>query len=341
MKVRAFTLIPTIIIAFFCMVAATDNSPSPIFANALLTVAPVVTSDESVNEYTKQESFIEASLPKTVTEQIEASDADDSFPVTGEHAVRELTITNGSSETDASKVAFSNRTNYSIDINDYINKEPDFDIEANGEPQVLIVHTHATESYLPKVVSGVDGSVAARSTDTDKNMVAVGERLAEILNANGIVTIQDRTLNDHPSYSGAYDREAAIIEEYLTEYPSIKAVFDIHRDAMWQDDGTRLKPTVLVNGKKAAQIMIISGTDKGGLKMDGWQSNLKFAAALQIAADEAYSGLMRPLNIAAARYNMHMTSGSLLFEVGSDVNTLDEALYSIELFADVITEVLT
>ena len=251
-----------------------------------------------------------------------------------------MSILRGTSENDSSKVHFSNRTDYNIDINDFVAAGPAFALAETDEPQVLIVHTHATEAYLPAEAPGINGSSARRSTSPDENMVAVGERLIAALEAGGVKCLHDTSFHDHPAYSHSYDRAAKSIKSYLERYPSIKIVVDVHRDAIWKDDGTRVKPTVLVDGKKAAQIMIISGTDKGGLTFDTWRENLGFAAALQYAGDRIYPGLLRPLNVAAARYNMHFTSGSLLFEVGSDVNTLDEALYSAELMGRVMLDVL-
>ena len=40
------------------------------------------------------------------------------------------------------------------------------------------------------------------------------------------------------------------------------------------------------------------------------------------------------------QYNMYLTHGSLLIEVGTDANTLDEAVYSGSLLGDVLVDVL-
>lgn len=337
---KLLSIIPTLLIAFICLCAAAKNTSEPLLAELLLTAAPLAEAADEPAPFASAQGYDEnlpADPPAVTTEAIEASAADAGAY---EHAIRETTIINGVSENGGSKVHFSNRTDYNIDINDFVGAGPDFALEDTDAPQVLIVHTHATEAYLEQEAPGVNGSTARRSVSPDENVLAVGEKLIETLEAGGVACLHDTQLHDHPAYSHSYDRAAESIAAYLGKYPSIKVVIDVHRDAIWKDDGTRVKPTVLVGGRKAAQIMIISGTDKGGLTFDTWRENLGFAAALQYAGDRLYPGLLRPLNVAAARYNMHFTSGSLLFEVGSDVNTLDEALYSAELMGKVMLDAL-
>ena len=339
---RILSIIPTLLLSFICLCAAAKNTDEPLLAELLMTAAPYSAQTQAPKQALYSQGY-EESLP--LPETTPAAQTEALAPSAGgsgkwEHAVREMTISSGTDETDASKVHYSNRTDYKIDINDYVGKGPDFTLADTDEPQVLIVHTHATEAYLDAETPGVNGSSAKRSTDAEQNMVAVGNRLISVLEEGGIACVHDTSFHDHPNYTHSYDRAAESIRSYLDKYPSIKVVIDVHRDAVWKDDGTRIKPTVLVDGKKAAQIMIISGTDKGGLTFDTWQSNLRFASALQYAGDRMYPGLLRPLNIAAARYNMHFTTGSLLFEVGSDVNTLDEALRSAELMGNIMLDVL-
>lgn len=337
---KLLSIIPTLVLAFICLCAAAKNTGEPIIAELLLTAAPLSAPSDEPREPSPAQSYDESLPAESRAAQTEALQPETADAGAYEHAVREMSILRGTSENDGSKVHFSNRTDYNIDINDFVAAGPAFALAETDEPQVLIVHTHATEAYLPAEAAGVDGSTARRSTDPNENMVAVGERLIATLEAGGIKCLHDTSFHDHPAYTRSYDRAAKSIAAYLEQYPTIKVVIDVHRDAIWKDDGTRVKPTVLVDGKKAAQIMIISGTDKGGLTFDTWRENLGFAAALQYAGDRLYPGLLRPLNVAAARYNMHFTPGSLLFEVGSDVNTLDEALYSAELMGKVMLEVL-
>ena len=118
-------------------------------------------------------------------------------------------------------------------------------------------------------------------------------------------------------------------------------VIDVHRDSMTRDDGAKIKPTAEIKGKKAAQVMIITGCDnEGKLEFDGWRENSIMAAQLQKKMADKYEGLARPLYFAPFRYNMDLTPNSLLIEFGTDVNTLSEAKYSGQLVGNCLVEVL-
>lgn len=203
-----------------------------------------------------------------------------------------------------------------------------FAIEANSsEPQVLIMHTHATETYESEPRSWCDPAFSARTTDTARNMVAVGAEIAAQLNAAGINTIQDATLHDYPSYNGSYAKSNATVRDYLAKHPSIKVVLDVHRDAIQQADGTRIKPVAEIDGKSAAQVMIICGADVDG-NLPNFKQNLRFASLWQSKMEQMFPGLTRPVLFDYRYYNQDLTTGSLLIEMGGHANTLDEAKYA-------------
>ena len=202
----------------------------------------------------------------------------------------------------------------------------DFKVKKNSaEPQILIMHTHATESYQNHSQLYYDPEYTCRSTDSSQNMTSVGKIITERLNALGYNTLQDTTLHDYPNYNGSYDRSKATVESYLNRYPSIKVVLDIHRDAIERSDGTRIKPVVIIDGKRYAQVMIISGADNGYLNMPNFKKNLRFASWLQNSMETLYPGFTRPVLFDYRNYNQQLTTGSLLIEVGGHANTLEEA----------------
>ena len=206
-------------------------------------------------------------------------------------------------------------------------------------PTVLILHTHATESYQNWNELYYDPAYTCRETDTSRNMVSVGEILTEKLNSLGYNTLHDATLHDYPNYNGSYDRSKATVESYLEKYPSIKVVLDIHRDAIERADGTRIKPVVTINGKPYAQVMIISGADNGYLNMPNYKKNLRFASHLQNSMETLYPGFTRPILFDYRNYNQQLTTGSLLIEVGGHANTLEEAQNSAVLIACSLADV--
>lgn len=209
----------------------------------------------------------------------------------------------------------------------------------NGEPEVLIVHTHATEAFEQYDSDYYDIRNTWRSTDNRNNMVAVGDAMAQILEENGIAVLHDTTQHDYPSYNGSYERSAETIQGYLEDYPSIRVVLDLHRDAMQREDAI-VKPVAVIDGKKAAQIMIISTCEDGSIGVPEWRQNLRFAALLQNKIEEYAPGLTRPVYFCYRKYNMDLTTGSLLLEFGSNANTLDEAVYAAQFAGQALADLI-
>lgn len=211
----------------------------------------------------------------------------------------------------------------------------------SAEPQVLIMHTHATEDYRMSLGLWFTPGDGARSTDRGINMCAVGRVMTDTLNAAGICTVQDETLNDYPSYTGSYANSRAVVQQYLERYPSIKVVVDVHRDAIETESGARYAPVCVVNGRKAAQVMLICGCDNGGsVQLPNWRQNLRFAAAWERSMEQLYPGLTRPVLFSYRFYNQDLTTGSLLIEIGGHGNNLNEALYAGHLAAQALAQTL-
>ncbi len=220
-------------------------------------------------------------------------------------------------------------------ISEQILKQPVLDISLDGSPMVLIMHTHTTECYEPEARERFDADFGSRTTDLDKSVVAVGSEITAALEAAGIGVIHDITVHDYPRYTGAYDRSSETVERILRENPSIKIVLDIHRDAI-EADGERYAPVCTVDGKTAAQIMIICGCTN----VPQYRYNLRFGAKLQSKLETDYPGFTRPLLFTERNYNQELTKCSILIEMGSSSNSLDEALYSGRLLGMSLAEML-
>lgn len=235
----------------------------------------------------------------------------------------------------------SNRTKInSQDLKQKINSFNPISIKITEQPLVLLFSTHATESFEPCDRKFYDKRYNSRSTDNDKNVTHIEDKIAEQLIQNGIPTIVDKTQHDFPSYNGSYNRSAETINEYLKKYPSIKVILDIHRDAIERENGERVKPITTINGKKAAQIMIISGCDDGTMNFPNWAQNLNFAVNLQQKIESSYPTLTRPIFFCYRKYNMNICPQSLLIEFGSNSNSLNEVLYSGELMGKALSDLL-
>lgn len=210
-------------------------------------------------------------------------------------------------------------------------------VSGSDEPQVLIYHTHTSESFLPYGDS-YDADYPIRSSDCSKNMTAVGDAICEGLAARGISSVHDCTVYDYPMFTGAYYRSAERMLELLEEYPSIKIAIDIHRDGILNSDGSVTAPIAEVGGKTAAQFMIITGCDSPETDFPNYMQNFKLACLLQNCAEYAYPGLARPILFDYRNYNQSLFEGDLLIEVGSQGNSLNEALYTGELLGEVIAD---
>ena len=207
--------------------------------------------------------------------------------------------------------------------------------KADGRVEVLIMHTHATESYEGYDSEYYDTRNTWRSTDNNENMVAVGNVIEEELRKAGIGVVHDTQQFDYPSYNGSYDRAAVAVKEYLAQYPDIQLILDVHRDGIQRDTTTIVKPATEIDGEPAAQIMILCGSDPG---VGDWGENLRTAAAVTNLLESRYPTLTRPIYFSTGRYNMDLSGGTILLEFGSQANTLEEALTSARLTGQALGE---
>ena len=245
--------------------------------------------------------------------------------------IRETTITGG--------LTIRNETDYNVDVSAVISSGTDIRLPADS-PQILIIHTHSSEAYTPAGLDRYEASDTNRTEDTEYNIIRIGDELTDIYTEAGLNVIHDRGIYDYPSYTGSYSRSGAAIEGYLAQYPDIGIVIDMHRDALGSNDVV-YKTVAEESGVCASQVMLLVGTDASGLDHPNWRSNLSLALYMQYAADSRYPTLMRPVSLVQQRYNQHLTRGSLILEVGSSGNTLQEALAAIRLFGKATAPALT
>ena len=197
------------------------------------------------------------------------------------------------------------------------------------EPTVLILHAHATEGYSDT------GSSGYRSREEEENMISIGDHVAQVLARHGITAIHDRTLHDHPDYNASYGSARASAQSLLAQYPSIQLILDLHRDALEQD-GKQLAVTATAGEKSCAQLMLVMGTNAGGLAHANWQQNLSLGLKLQTQLEQLWPGITRPMQLRTQRFNQDLLPGALLVEVGAAGNSHREALLAAEQLAHAI-----
>ena len=239
------------------------------------------------------------------------------------------------SQQDADLVEVNSVCGYDTDLPSWLAQPLNWDLTGDG-PTVLIVHTHATESY--KNTEDYKETSPYRTADPAYNMVSIGEALAQVLEQGGIGVIHDKTLHDAASFSGAYGAARKSIKQYLSDYPSIRMVLDIHRDAVENDAGKQLSFTTNIDGQKAAQLMLVVGTDANGLKHPDWEQNMAWAVKLQAWLQKQHPGICRPISFRKQRFNQDLTAGSLIVEVGAAGNTRQQALEAARLLGNAIID---
>lgn len=232
---------------------------------------------------------------------------------------------------DASYVFVTNHPGYAIDVEAMLQQPLAWDLTL-GEPTVLIVHSHTSESY--QNTEGYPETVPYRTLDCQYNMVSIGTYLAQALEAKGICVLHDTTVHDYPSYNNAYTLSRATVQKHLQAHPSIQLVLDIHRDAYEDSSGNQIRNTVTVDGISTSRLMLVAGTNAYAEGHTQWADNLSMAVKLQAVLEKEYPGLCRPLCLRSSAFNQDLSPGALLIEVGTAGDTRQDALAAVTFLAE-------
>ena len=235
---------------------------------------------------------------------------------------------------DAETIKIKNNSGRKFDTRELITQPLQWNLK-DKEPTVLILHTHTTESYTRTKKEDYKETSAFRTLDEGHNMLSIGDRLTELLEAGGIAVIHDRKLHDYPSYNGSYSSARKEITARLKENPSICLVLDLHRDASG-DLKNQMRTEAVVEGEPSAQIMFVVGTGSTVLQSPHWEENFSLALKLQAQMEDLTPGICRNINLRAQRFNQDLADGMLLVEVGAAGNTREEALTAVEVLAQAI-----
>lgn len=235
---------------------------------------------------------------------------------------------------DADLVEVNSVCGYETDLPAWLQQPLQWDLREDA-PTVLILHTHATESY--EKTEDYTESSYYRTLNTDYNVVSVGQALAQALEAGGIRVVHDKTLHDHPSYNSSYTNARKTIKKALEENPSVSLVLDVHRDAV-ERNGEQVRLVTEHEGQTVAQLMLVVGTDAGGLRHPDWPENMSLAVKLHARLEKLCPGICRPISFRKQRFNQDLSPGALIVEVGSAGNTRQEALAAAQLLAQAVLE---
>ncbi|MBA1337146.1 MAG: Stage II sporulation protein P [Firmicutes bacterium] len=205
-------------------------------------------------------------------------------------------------------------------------------------PMVLIYHTHTSEAYKPSSKFNYTPTDVDRTIDPRYSVVRIGKELKEELEGkHNIKVVHVTTFHDYPEYSTSYARSLSTVKNALATYPSIKVILDIHRDAFpvrnkAEETYARNESTMKVGNADTARLMLVWGPDAENSK-----ETRKFAELLKNKINEQVPGLCRKvLEKSIGKYNQHLSNYSALIEVGSNSNTMEEALNSVPYLAKAI-----
>lgn len=296
---------------------------SPLLMQQRSTIVPLMA--QLITQTPEDEDEPDAPSPPPSTPAVDIKSDDLAFVDNGV-PFQTVIPSNPKSYTVAGSAYIKNTSSRTLDAEELSGGSFSARLGAEG-PQVLIVHSHATEAYTMPKGQEYDPSGTYRTRDTSCNMVRIGDEVAAVLSDYGISVLHDRTLHDAASYNDAYNSSLQSIKSYLEKYPTLTYVLDLHRDAIQDANGNQYK---LITGEdpRVAQCCLVMG-----LGHDGWKDNLQLAVAVQQQLNALSPTLMRPIAARGYRYNQQMCSGSLLVEIGAAGNSLDEAIMGARYFA--------
>ncbi len=153
------------------------------------------------------------------------------------------------------------------------------------------------------------------------------------MNSLGIKTIHSDQVND-TIYDEAYDNSFEVAQNMLEENPTIRILLDVHRDGL---PPQVRKSIVRIDDKDTAKILIVLGQNN-----PTWERNDQVANSIIEIAEDTYPGFFSNMirYASKARYNQHLTNGAILLEVGSQLNTAEEVMNTVQPLAEVLKEYL-
>lgn len=197
----------------------------------------------------------------------------------------------------------------------------------NSKPQVIIYHTHSSESYQPYTESNFH-------REEEKGTVReVGNVMTEELNRQGIAVVHDKTVHDRPSYNESYTRSLETVTSLMKKYPTAEIIIDLHRDAAAYTGN--VGETIDIKGDTAAKYKLVVGQNN-----DNYSQLMDFANKVNDTAEKLYPGFSGRIIEKEYRYNEYISDKYLLLEVGNNQNDIKEVCNTGKYFAHVIAEIL-
>ncbi len=323
-----FLIACAILIAAFAITALCTNASDGAWRGTGGTDAMATTSGLSRPTQATPESSVQMQLPSP----------DEVLPPAGATPIVERDLSCLSLGEDY----IHNETPYTPDLAELLSRSHKA-ATIGEEILVLIVHTHSSESYFhgeSPYFSGASGDETYSEYD-EETVLEVGTVLAQTLNRAGIPTLQCTVRQDTEGLSGAYLHSYKTVKDYLEQYPSIRYVIDLHRDAVMTKDGAYIKTLASGLREDTAQVMAVVGSDCNGTPHPNWENNLSLALQLRAKLNEGETGLCRPVSLRKASFNQELAPYSLLLEIGTGGNSMEEAKRCAILVGEALAEIVS
>lgn len=210
-------------------------------------------------------------------------------------------------------------------ISSYIEDPNPVDI---NNPIIYIYNSHQLENYSNKSLDiyGITPNVLMASYILKEKLNTMGlstvvetTNLTDFLNANGW------------NHASSYKASRLLILNNKSKYNTLKYFIDIHRDSVSKEVAT-----ININNKNYARILFVVG-----LEHNNYQKNLDNMNALNKLCEKYYPGLSRGIYKKSGPgvngiYNQDINEFTMLIEVGTYTNTIDEVFNTIEALSNIL-----
>jgi len=323
------------LITFATNVRVTDSKVEYTVAD-LIEAYPVFNGDNYIVDESKTVQQVDKAEQEKIDSDTSLFDASAVDVISNEITITKLNYTKKSTKN------YDRIDIYGLTIYDYSSKNIDYeelfernvDLTKKSDP-VLLYCSHTSETYANSENFKFKYTGNYRTKDASYNMLSVASIMSNTLKDKGLTTVFDTTPHDYTSYDNAYKNSMKTINTNLDKYDRFGLIIDVHRDAAAD---LSFGPTVKINGKSVAKLMLVIGVGYEGFPNKYWEENLTIALKIAKLGEEMYPGLFRQVLVRDARYNQQLAAGSLLVEVGATGNTLEEAYYGARCFANILAK---
>lgn len=204
----------------------------------------------------------------------------------------------------------------------------------HANPYVLLYHTHGTEAYLP-ITTG-----RFHSEKREYNVLTIGEIIGTVLEEKGHNIRHVDIYHDIPSYNQSYSKSLSTLKGELSKNESIEVIFDIHRDGIEEDSANISKAQkdarITIGEKSVATFSLVIGPDNPNK-----EQLIKFANYIRHISESMYPGFCKGIIVKpSGKFNQYVSDYYALLEVGSNLNTIDEAKESAKYIGEILHKVI-